>query len=151
MELEKAKFMILERVLLRFYWGDAKFCHAAGLQQLGWWCIRSSFSDSQSVSDVDQWSPNSLPVPTDLWELGWWCCNILGENSATHWISLEICHYVRLGPFEYFSGYVKNRHQHIHSTKYMFALSRDKEKMFSRFSHRKCCSNIIFWKIISLA
>ena len=33
MELEKATFITLEMVLLRFYRGNAKFCHAAGLQQ----------------------------------------------------------------------------------------------------------------------
>ena len=35
MGLEKAKFMVLERVLLGLYWGDAEFCLAAGLLQPG--------------------------------------------------------------------------------------------------------------------
>jgi hypothetical protein len=49
---------------------------------------------------------------------------------------LEICHYIRLGPFEYFSGYVYNRHQRIHSAKYMFALSRDTENIFKVFAQK---------------
>lgn len=35
MKLEKVKFMVLERVLLRLYWSDAQFCCAAGLLQPG--------------------------------------------------------------------------------------------------------------------
>lgn len=65
--------------------------------------------------------------------------------------NLEICHCIWLGPFEYFLDMCATDIKQIHVSEYMFAFNTDAEIVFSRFLHRKGCSNIIFWKIISPA
>lgn len=108
MKLENTKFMVLERVLLRLHWGDAKFCCAAAFSSRDDDAFEVHFlTQSQSQTWI-----NDLPTPSSpnrhlrirlrMLQYTW------RKFSYTLNNSLEICH-CSWQAIWVFSGYVYNR------------------------------------------
>lgn len=110
MKLEKAKFMVLERVLLRLYWGDAEFCCAAAFSSRDNDAFEVHFlTQSQSQTWINDLPTPSIPnkhlrIRLRMLQCTW------RKFSYTLNNSLEICH-CSWQDIWVFSGYVYNRYR----------------------------------------